>query len=142
MRWMLSDFIRICTTIPIDVVKATSQEDLQKMASRSHTNASRSILSPKITTLKAMCFGAVNYSGEMRNATLSSILPALCVLKFRHKDFGGTHLRFDISMQQETKLPVRLVNTTNDRRLVQGHETPLRAKGDFEAVSSELDNGG
>ncbi|GFY03669.1 transposable element Tc3 transposase [Trichonephila clavipes] len=46
-----------------DVVKATSQEDLQKMASRSHTNASRSILSPKITTLKAMCFGAVNYSG-------------------------------------------------------------------------------
>ncbi|GFV15349.1 ig-like domain-containing protein [Trichonephila clavipes] len=43
----------------------------------------------------------------------------------------------------ETKLPVRLINTTNERRLFQGHErTPLRVKGDIEDVSSELDNEG
>ncbi|GFY01209.1 hypothetical protein TNCV_5076761 [Trichonephila clavipes] len=43
---------------------------------------------------------------------------------------------------QETKLPLRLINTPNERRLVQGHETtPLRVKGDIEDVSSELDNG-
>ncbi|GFU54313.1 hypothetical protein TNCV_576891 [Trichonephila clavipes] len=51
------------------------------------------------------------------------------------------HLRFDIFKLQEMKLPVRLINTTNERRLVQGHETPLRDKGDIEDVSSELDNG-
>ncbi|GFY29540.1 hypothetical protein TNCV_2627101 [Trichonephila clavipes] len=50
------------------------------------------------------------------------------------------HLRFDIFELQETKLPVRLVNTTKERRLVQGHETPLRVKGDIEDASSELDS--
>ncbi|GFX56341.1 hypothetical protein TNCV_2242731 [Trichonephila clavipes] len=40
------------------------------------------------------------------------------------------------------KLPVRLSNTTNERRLVQKHETPLRVKGAIVDVSSELDNGG
>ncbi|GFU37814.1 hypothetical protein TNCV_1063521 [Trichonephila clavipes] len=39
------------------------------------------------------------------------------------------------------KLLVRLINTTNERRLVQGHETPLRIKWDIKDVSSELDNG-
>ncbi|GFV19032.1 transposable element Tcb2 transposase [Trichonephila clavipes] len=53
------------------------------------------------------------------------------------------HLRFDIFELQETKLPVRLINTTNERRLVQGHETaPLRVKGDIEDVSSELGDEG
>ncbi|GFV83362.1 hypothetical protein TNCV_3055091 [Trichonephila clavipes] len=52
------------------------------------------------------------------------------------------HLRFDTFELQEAKLPVRLINTTNERRQVQGHETPLRLKGDSEDVSSELDNGG
>ncbi|GFW97890.1 hypothetical protein TNCV_1426531 [Trichonephila clavipes] len=33
---------------------------------------------------------------------------------------------------QETPLPVRLINTGNERRLVQGHETPLRVKGGIE----------
>ncbi|GFU46035.1 hypothetical protein TNCV_4692221 [Trichonephila clavipes] len=37
---------------------------------------------------------------------------------------------------------VTLIKTTNERRLVQGHETPLRVKRDIEDVSSELDNGG
>ncbi|GFS52552.1 protein polybromo-1 [Trichonephila clavipes] len=42
----------------------------------------------------------------------------------------------------QVKLPVQLINTTNEWRLVQGHETtPLRVKGDIEDVSSELDNG-
>ncbi|GFS96471.1 uncharacterized protein TNCV_17871 [Trichonephila clavipes] len=50
------------------------------------------------------------------------------------------HLRF--CKLQEKNLPVRLLNTTNERRLVQGHETPLRVKGDIEDVSSGLDNGG
>ncbi|GFT33876.1 hypothetical protein TNCV_4383661 [Trichonephila clavipes] len=31
------------------------------------------------------------------------------------------HLRFDIFELQEAKLLVRLINTTNERRLVQGH---------------------
>ncbi|GFV24250.1 hypothetical protein TNCV_3445031 [Trichonephila clavipes] len=51
-------------------------------------------------------------------------------------------LRFDIFELQETKLPVRLIKTTNERILVQGHENPLRVKRDIEDVSSELDNGG
>ncbi|GFS86095.1 hypothetical protein TNCV_1583421 [Trichonephila clavipes] len=52
------------------------------------------------------------------------------------------HLRFDIFQLQETKLPVRLINITNVRRLVQGHETiPLRVKGDIKDASSERDNG-
>ncbi|GFV55198.1 hypothetical protein TNCV_1382191 [Trichonephila clavipes] len=52
------------------------------------------------------------------------------------------HLRFDIFEQQETKLPVRLVNTTDERRRVQRHETtPLRVKRDIEDISSELDGG-
>ncbi|GFV07720.1 hypothetical protein TNCV_4942221 [Trichonephila clavipes] len=51
------------------------------------------------------------------------------------------HLCFDIFELQETKLPVRLINTTNERRLVQGHETLLKVKGDIEDVTSELDNG-
>ncbi|GFW74323.1 hypothetical protein TNCV_3438761 [Trichonephila clavipes] len=41
---------------------------------------------------------------------------------------------------RETKKPERLINTTNEWRLVQGYETPLREKRD-EDVSSELDNG-
>ncbi|GFV94566.1 hypothetical protein TNCV_3826331 [Trichonephila clavipes] len=45
------------------------------------------------------------------------------------------HLRFDIFELLETKLPVRLINTTNKRRLVKGHETtPLRVKGDIRDV--------
>ncbi|GFW96492.1 transposase [Trichonephila clavipes] len=51
------------------------------------------------------------------------------------------HLRFDIFELQETKLPVRLINTINERRLVRGHETPLTVKWDIEDASSELDNG-
>ncbi|GFX27900.1 hypothetical protein TNCV_3083231 [Trichonephila clavipes] len=52
------------------------------------------------------------------------------------------HLRFDIFELQETKLPVRRINTTYEWRLVQGHEiTPLRVKRDIEDVSYELDNG-
>ncbi|GFW50605.1 hypothetical protein TNCV_2889071 [Trichonephila clavipes] len=51
-------------------------------------------------------------------------------------------LRFNVFELQETKLPVRLINTTNERRLVQGNETTLlKVKGDIEDVSSELDNG-
>ncbi|GFX26303.1 CUB and sushi domain-containing protein 1 [Trichonephila clavipes] len=42
----------------------------------------------------------------------------------------------------ETKLPVRLISTANERKLVQGHETtPLRVKGDIEDVYRELNNG-
>ncbi|GFV21005.1 uncharacterized protein TNCV_2280481 [Trichonephila clavipes] len=54
------------------------------------------------------------------------------------------HLRFRfvIFELQEMKLPVRLINTTNERRLVEGHETtPLRVKGDIEDISSEVDDG-
>ncbi|GFU28991.1 uncharacterized protein TNCV_471081 [Trichonephila clavipes] len=51
------------------------------------------------------------------------------------------HLHVDIFELQETKLPVRLINTTNNWRLVQGHETPLRVKGDIEDVSSEDNEG-
>ncbi|PRD31467.1 UNVERIFIED_CONTAM: hypothetical protein NCL1_23457 [Trichonephila clavipes] len=40
------------------------------------------------------------------------------------------------------RLPVRLINTRNERRLVQRHETPQRVKGDIEDVYGELDNGG
>ncbi|GFS55396.1 hypothetical protein TNCV_1626871 [Trichonephila clavipes] len=50
-------------------------------------------------------------------------------------------LRFDIFELLENKLPVRLINTTNERRLVQGHETPLRMKGYIYDVSSELASG-
>ncbi|GFU25345.1 hypothetical protein TNCV_3054091 [Trichonephila clavipes] len=50
-------------------------------------------------------------------------------------------LRFDIFELQETKLPVRLIKTTNEGILVQGHKNPLRVKRDIEDVSSELDNG-
>ncbi|GFY17520.1 hypothetical protein TNCV_3518751 [Trichonephila clavipes] len=48
------------------------------------------------------------------------------------------YLRFDIFELQETKLPIRLITTTSERRLVQGHEAPLRM---IEDVPSELDNG-
>ncbi|GFW28326.1 hypothetical protein TNCV_4639931 [Trichonephila clavipes] len=41
---------------------------------------------------------------------------------------------------EETKLPMRLINATNEQRLVQEHEIPLRVKGDIEDVSSELFN--
>ncbi|GFU54612.1 hypothetical protein TNCV_2160851 [Trichonephila clavipes] len=58
-----------------------------------------------------------------------------------NKSHCHLHLRFDIFELQETKLPVRLIITTNERRLVQGYETPKRVKGDIEDVSSELDNG-
>ncbi|GFX54522.1 hypothetical protein TNCV_792091 [Trichonephila clavipes] len=52
------------------------------------------------------------------------------------------HLRLDISELHGIKLPVRLINTTNERRLVQGRETTLRVKGDIKDVSSKLDNEG
>ncbi|GFV80175.1 uncharacterized protein TNCV_1477371 [Trichonephila clavipes] len=39
------------------------------------------------------------------------------------------------------KLPVQLINTSSERRLVQGHEIPLNLTMDIEDVSSELDNG-
>ncbi|GFT53398.1 uncharacterized protein TNCV_3324061 [Trichonephila clavipes] len=52
------------------------------------------------------------------------------------------HLRFDIFELQEMKLPVRLINTTNKWRLVQGHVPSLRVKRDIEDVSSVQDNGG
>ncbi|GFY05852.1 hypothetical protein TNCV_4405191 [Trichonephila clavipes] len=53
------------------------------------------------------------------------------------------HLRFQIFEIQGAKLPVRLVNTTIEQRLVQGHETtPLRVKVDIEGISSELDSWG
>ncbi|PRD36110.1 UNVERIFIED_CONTAM: hypothetical protein NCL1_09648 [Trichonephila clavipes] len=52
------------------------------------------------------------------------------------------HLRFDLFNLQETKLPVRLINTTNDRRLVKGHEITLRVEKEIEDASSELDIGG
>ncbi|PRD26276.1 UNVERIFIED_CONTAM: hypothetical protein NCL1_38567 [Trichonephila clavipes] len=48
------------------------------------------------------------------------------------------HLRFDIFELEETKLPVRLINTTNEWRVVQGYEIPLRLKGDIEDVSSPV----
>ncbi|GFU77329.1 hypothetical protein TNCV_36081 [Trichonephila clavipes] len=44
-------------------------------------------------------------------------------------------LRIDIFERQETKLPVRLIKATHERRLVLGHETtPLRVKGAIEDV--------
>ncbi|GFV87898.1 hypothetical protein TNCV_781801 [Trichonephila clavipes] len=50
----------------------------------------------------------------------------------------------DIFEQQERKLLVQLINTTNERIVVsriRGHETtPLRVKGGIEDVYSELDN--
>ncbi|GFV44624.1 hypothetical protein TNCV_3365351 [Trichonephila clavipes] len=51
------------------------------------------------------------------------------------------HFRSDIFELQKTKSPVQLINTTNERIPVQGHETSLRVKGDIEVVSSELNNG-
>ncbi|GFT74595.1 uncharacterized protein TNCV_3776201 [Trichonephila clavipes] len=51
------------------------------------------------------------------------------------------NLNFDIFEPEEAKLPVRVINTTNERRLVQGQETPLKVKRDTEDVSSEFDNG-
>ncbi|GFX68612.1 hypothetical protein TNCV_1800251 [Trichonephila clavipes] len=51
------------------------------------------------------------------------------------------YLHSDIFELQETKLPVRLINTTYARILFQGHERSLlRVKGDFEDIYSELDN--
>ncbi|GFW42872.1 hypothetical protein TNCV_734051 [Trichonephila clavipes] len=48
----------------------------------------------------------------------------------------------DHHVGDKTKLPVRLINDTNERRVVQGHHIPLRVKGDIKGVSRELDNGG
>ncbi|GFX91889.1 hypothetical protein TNCV_3577191 [Trichonephila clavipes] len=43
--------------------------------------------------------------------------------------------------RNKTKLPVRLINTTNEWRLVKGPKTTsLRVKGDIVDVSNELDN--
>ncbi|GFV25090.1 uncharacterized protein TNCV_1006841 [Trichonephila clavipes] len=56
--------------------------------------------------------------------------------------FDTEALKFDIFQLQETKSPVRLFNTTNQRRTIQGHETLLKVKGDIEDVSSELDKEG
>ncbi|GFV84248.1 hypothetical protein TNCV_3039081 [Trichonephila clavipes] len=54
------------------------------------------------------------------------------------------HLRFKVFELQETKLPARLINTTNERRLVQGHgdarELYRGGKG-FRRCYSEQDNG-
>ncbi|GFS74973.1 hypothetical protein TNCV_1396381 [Trichonephila clavipes] len=63
----------------------------------------------------------------------------ICFVKELH---NLSHLRFDIFELEETKLPVRLINTTDEQRLLEGHETPLKVKGDIDDVSSELDNGG
>ncbi|GFV11106.1 uncharacterized protein TNCV_2718501 [Trichonephila clavipes] len=52
------------------------------------------------------------------------------------------NLYFDIFELQETKLLVRSFNSSNELRLVQGYETPLRVKGDTEDVSSKPDNEG
>ncbi|GFV92897.1 hypothetical protein TNCV_1692901 [Trichonephila clavipes] len=73
------------------------------------------------------CLRAAGLS-PMDKPSLAAGIASVCFLQ---------HLKL-----QDTKLPVGLVYITNERRLVQGHETPLRVKGDFEAVSSELDNGG
>ncbi|GFT82273.1 hypothetical protein TNCV_4650801 [Trichonephila clavipes] len=52
------------------------------------------------------------------------------------------HLHFDNFELQETKLSVRLINTTNERRLVQRHQAiPLKVTVDTEDFSSKLDNG-
>ncbi|GFV81391.1 hypothetical protein TNCV_2034001 [Trichonephila clavipes] len=52
-------------------------------------------------------------------------------------------LRFEIFELLETKLPIQLINTTNERKLVQGHKTtPLRVKEDIVDVSSKQSNGG
>ncbi|GFU00872.1 hypothetical protein TNCV_4819991 [Trichonephila clavipes] len=45
------------------------------------------------------------------------------------------HLRFDIFEPQEMKLPVRLINTTNKWRLVQGHKNLLSLKEEIEDAS-------
>ncbi|GFW93796.1 hypothetical protein TNCV_4220771 [Trichonephila clavipes] len=59
-----------------------------------------------------------------------------------HLDSTGSHLP-NLSEEKETKLLVQLINTTNERRLVKGHETtPLRVKGDIEDIYGEPDNGG
>ncbi|GFT40095.1 hypothetical protein TNCV_2171101 [Trichonephila clavipes] len=60
-----------------------------------------------------------------------------------HNGTSRTASRILVLSTAETELPVRLINTTNEQRLVQGHETtPLRVKRDIEDVYSELDNGG
>ncbi|GFX31517.1 hypothetical protein TNCV_1781131 [Trichonephila clavipes] len=47
------------------------------------------------------------------------------------------------TVASKTKLPVRLINTRNGRRLVRGLQTtPLRVKDDIEDISIELNNGG
>ncbi|GFT55005.1 hypothetical protein TNCV_2325191 [Trichonephila clavipes] len=77
----------------------------------------------------------------------SDEVPANYLLEFSINYFSLMlkHLRFDIFELQETRLPLRLINTTNERRLVQGQEaqetTPQRVKGDIEDVSSELGDG-
>ncbi|GFT59995.1 hypothetical protein TNCV_2686831 [Trichonephila clavipes] len=48
-----------------------------------------------------------------------------------HDEFRGPRSDY-VRQLQETKLPERLISTTNERRLVQGHEAPLRVKGDIE----------
>ncbi|GFT63213.1 uncharacterized protein TNCV_4747091 [Trichonephila clavipes] len=62
------------------------------------------------------------------------------------KEFSSNFGRVAVSKTtrsdlQEMKLPALLINTTNERRLVQGIETLLKVKGDIEDVSSELDKG-
>ncbi|GFS77264.1 hypothetical protein TNCV_3758501 [Trichonephila clavipes] len=61
-----------------------------------------------------------------------------CQTKLRINHLTAVKL---VTILERTKLPVRLINTTNERGLVQGHVTPLRVKGDIEDVSSELNNG-
>ncbi|GFV50333.1 hypothetical protein TNCV_622411 [Trichonephila clavipes] len=78
---------------------------------------------------------------EVKNAkaVLSFLIPSTFIAVL---GLSPRHCR-QPSKLQETKLPVRLINTTNEQRLVQRHETiPLRVKGDIKDVSSELDNRG
>ncbi|GFV00293.1 uncharacterized protein TNCV_2117471 [Trichonephila clavipes] len=59
------------------------------------------------------------------------------------KDVSSTRVQLgEQKTRSKKRLPVRLINTTNERRLFQRQETPLRVKGDIEDVYRELDNGG
>ncbi|GFX34565.1 transposable element Tcb1 transposase [Trichonephila clavipes] len=57
-----------------------------------------------------------------------------------HHSVSARSIRRRLQQSEEVKLSVRLINTTNEWRLVQGHDTPLKEKGDIEDVSSEFDN--
>ncbi|GFW97711.1 uncharacterized protein TNCV_1424751 [Trichonephila clavipes] len=94
---------------------------------------------------KNMKYSLIQIINEKRNVNLIGLMQ---YLNFERKYLAAA-VTVDISrlprkkfLLQETKLPVRLINTANEQRLVQGHEaTALRVKGDIEDVHSELDNG-